>query len=129
MRIRDRRIARGCSAHSWLLLCSALLIPTSAASRTEYHLGGPDGNRWRAALGEESAGRYQVFDSAGQILRSVPVAITPYGAGTDTLIDFTDTAIQARYIDPAVNLLAADPETNLASGSTPIRLPLSLIHL
>ena len=123
MRIRDRRIAKRCSARSWLLLCSALLIPASAASRTEYHLGGPDGNPWHAALGEESAGSYQVLDSAGQILRSVPVAITPYGAGTDTLIDFTDTAIQARYIDPAVNLLAADPETNLASGSTPIRLP------
>ncbi len=69
MRVQDRHIIRCCNARIWLLLCSALLIPASAAGRTEYHLGGPDGNPWRAALGEENAGSYQVFDSEDQILR------------------------------------------------------------
>ena len=105
------------------LLCTALLIPTAVLSRTEYHLGGLDGNSWQDVLGEESAGSYRVFDTEGQLLRSEAVSITPHGAGTDTLIDFSGTSIQARFIDPATNLLAADPETNLASGSTPIRLP------
>ena len=77
--------------------------------------GGPDGNAWQDALGEENAGSYQVFDQDGQLLRSMPVGITPHGAGTDTLIDFSANSIQPRFIDPTVNLVGA--------GSTPIPLP------
>lgn len=108
---------------AYLLLCSALIAPVPALGRTEYHLGGEDGNSWQDALGEESAGSYQVFDTEGQLLRSVPVGITPHGAGTDTLIDFSGAAIQSRFIDSSVNLTGADPETNLGSGSNPIPLP------
>ena len=46
-------------------LCTALLIPTAVLSRTEYHLGGLDGNSWQDLLGEESAGSYRVFDTEG----------------------------------------------------------------
>ena len=107
----------------YIVLCSVLLAAAPALSRTEYHLGGPSGNAWQDALGKESAGSYQVFDQEGQLLRSVPVGITPHGAGTDTLIDFSDNTIQPRFIDPSVNLVEADPETNLGAGSTPIPLP------
>jgi len=107
----------------YLFLHCALLTATPALGRTEYHLGGPDGNAWQDALGEENAGSYQVFDQDGQLLRSMPVGITPHGAGTDTLIDFSANSIQPRFIDPTVNLVGADPETNLGAGSTPIPLP------
>ena len=88
----------------YLLVYCTLVTATPALGRTEYHLGGPDGNAWQDALGDENAGSYQVFDQDGQLLRSMPVGITPHGAGTDTLIDFSGAAIQSRFIDSSVNL-------------------------
>ena len=103
-------------------LC-ALLTVSQVAARSEYHLGA-DGNPWQDTLLEDGpAGVYLVFDKDGQQVRRVSVGITPYGAGTDTLIDFSGTTIQPRFIDPAVNLANADPETDLGSGSSIIPLP------
>ena len=50
----------------YLLLYCALLTATPALGRTEYHLGGPDGNAWQDALGEENAGSYQPHAHSGR---------------------------------------------------------------
>jgi len=98
--------------------CALLFAASQAAGRSEYHLGGEDGNPWQDALAEDAAGSYLVFDDDGQQVRTVPVGATPHGAGTDTLIDFSGTSIKPRYIDPEVNMVLTDPE------SAEIKIPL-----
>ena len=49
---------------------------------------GADGNAWQTALTAESA--YQILDTNGQPLRQVQVGLSPFVAGTDTLIDFSN---------------------------------------
>lgn len=98
-----------------------LLTTTLAHGRGEYRVGGPDGNLWQDLLSEEAAGVYQLFDAEGQQQSTVPVGVTPHGAAADTLIDFTNNAIQPRYIDPAVNLTLTDP------NSSAIKIPLPYI--
>ena len=88
-----------------------LLMFSSAWGLTEYRLGGVDGNAWQTALSLEEAGVYVVLDGEGQELRQVPVAVTPYGAGSDTLIDFSGSSIQPRFIDPNVNIVLVDPNS------------------
>ncbi|MCE2447150.1 MAG: hypothetical protein J4F35_01785, partial [Candidatus Latescibacteria bacterium] len=84
---------------------------------TEYRLGGPDGNPWQAILAGESV--YQAFAADGQVERQVSVGISLFEAGADTLIDFSGTSIQPRFIDPSVNIARADVE----AGRTTIPLP------
>jgi hypothetical protein len=92
----------------FLLFCffSMLLGTTQVFGATEYRLGGVDGNAWQAIQDAESV--YEVFDTDGQVVRQVPVRLSPFGAGTDTLIDFSGTSILPRFIDPAVNIALAD---------------------
>jgi hypothetical protein len=52
------------------------------------------------------------------VVGRVKVGTTPHGAGTDTLIDFSGTSIQPRFIDAQVNLALTD------SGSDPQKIPL-----
>jgi len=84
---------------------------------TEYRLGGVDGNPWQAALSVEGGGVYVVLDASGEVVRQVGVGVTPFGAGTDTLIDFGGSAIQPRFIEGGVNLALTDLE------SEPQRVP------
>ena len=79
-----------------------LLSAVPVLGATEYRLGGINGNDWQATLTEESF--FQIQDADGQPLRQVPVGISPFGAGADTLVDFSSTAIQPRLIDPSVNI-------------------------
>ncbi|MBI2504095.1 MAG: gliding motility-associated C-terminal domain-containing protein [Candidatus Latescibacteria bacterium] len=88
-----------------------LLAVSPASGRTEYRLGGTDGNPWQASLSLEKAGTYVVLDENGQEVRRVAVGTTPHGAGTDTLIDFSRTSIRPRFIDPGVNMALTDPES------------------
>ena len=74
-----------------------LLSAVPVFGATEYRLGGINGNDWQAALTAESF--FQIQDADGQPLRQVPVGISPFGAGADTLVDFSSTAIQPRLID------------------------------
>ena len=53
-------------------LCSLVLSVSPASGRTEYRLGGGDGNPWQSALSTENAGTYRVLDAQGQQVRSVP---------------------------------------------------------
>ena len=62
---------------------------------------------------------FQIQDADGQPLRQVPVGISPFGAGADTLVDFSSTAIQPRLIDPSVNIARADVD----ASKTEIPLP------
>ena len=61
--------------------------------------------RWRGGSA------YVVLGADGQEQRRVEVGVTPYGAGTDTLINFLDHAIQPRFIDSNVNITLIDPES------------------
>ena len=94
-----------------------LLSAAHVFGATEYRLGGVSGNDWQAVLTEESF--FQIQDADGQPLRQVPVSISPFGAGADTLVDFSGTAIQPRLIDPAVNIARAD----VHASKTEIPLP------
>ena len=100
-----------------LCFCSVLLGAVPVLGGTEYRLGGPDGNPWQAVLAGESA--YQAFAADGQVERQVSVGIAPFGAGADTLVDFSGTAIQPRLIDSSVNIARADVD----ASKTQIPLP------
>ena len=96
----------------------AVLAVSQAWARTEYRVGGSDGNPWQAPLSIEAAGVYLVFDVSGQELRRVPVGTSSLDVGADTLIDFSGTAIKPRFIDPTVNMALTEP------GSSEIKIPL-----
>ena len=100
-----------------LCFCGVLLGAAPVLGGTEYRLGGPDGNPWQAILTGESA--YHIFAADGQVERQVTVGVSPFGAGADTLIDFSGTSIQPRLIDPSVNIARAD----VNAGKTTIPLP------
>jgi len=93
-----------------LLLCVGL--PEGISARSEFILGGADGNAWATAL-ESEGSVYLVVDQ--QSVRQVPVATTPHGAGGDTLIDFQHpefpNSILPRFFDPTVNITLADTES------------------
>ena len=99
------------------LLLFLVLTAAHVFGATEYRLGGISGNDWQAVLTEESF--FQIQDADGQPLRQVPVRISPFGAGADTLVDFSSTAIQPRLIDPSVNITRADVD----ASKTEIPLP------
>ena len=100
-----------------LCFCGVLLGAAPVLGGTEYRLGGTDGNPWQAILAGESV--YQAFAADGQVERQVSVGLSPFGAGADTLIDFSGTSIQPRLIDPSVNIARAD----VNAGRTTIPLP------
>ncbi len=100
-----------------LCFCGVLLGAAPVLGGTEYRLGGTDGNSWQTILTGESI--YQAFAADGQVERQVSVGISPFGAGADTLIDFSGTSIQPRLIDPRVNIARAD----VNAGKTTIPLP------
>ncbi len=91
-----------------LLLC--VCFTDRASARSEFILGGAEGNPWATALSSEGA-VYLVVDQ--QNLRTVAVSTTPHGAGGDTLIEFKHasfpTSILPRFFDPSVNITLADP--------------------
>ena len=100
-----------------LCFCSVLLSAVPVLGGTEYRLGGLDGNPWQAILAGESV--YQAFAADGQVERQVSVGISPFGAGADTLVDFSGTAIQPRLIDSSINIARADVD----ASKTQIPLP------
>jgi len=93
-----------------------LLGTTQVFGATEYRLGA-EGNAWQATLTTESI--YQILDADGQPLRQVQVGLSPFATGADTLVDFSGTSIQSRWIDPSVNIAHADVE----ASATEIPLP------
>lgn len=105
-------------ARAWPICFLSAWFPLTAAwGLTEYRLGGVEGNAWQTVLSLEGGGEYVVLGEDGQELRRVAVHITPFGAGTDTLIDFSGASIQPRFIEAGVNLTLTDLE------SEPQRVP------
>jgi gliding motility-associated-like protein len=100
-----------------LSIISLTLSVSAVSARTEYRLG-EDGNPWVAALSDGNAGVYLVVDAQGQVERRIQVGTTPFGAGTDTMIHFTATSIQPRFIEKEKNLTLTDP--NAPKGGVPL---------
>ena len=100
-----------------LCFCGVLLGAAPVLGGTEYRLGGTGGNPWQDILTGKSV--YHIFAADGQVERQVSVGVSPFGVGADTLIDFSDTSIQPRFIDPSVNIARAD----VNAGRTSIPLP------
>jgi gliding motility-associated-like protein len=92
------------------LVC--LLSVTSAAAVTEFRLGGGAGTSWATALSTEGGAFYVITDSTGQVLRQVDVGATPRGGGVDTLISFSDNALQPRFFESWVNLALTDLDSD-----------------
>ena len=46
-------------------------------------------------------------------MRTVPVGTTPFGDGTESMIDYRGTSIQPLFIEPGVNLALSDPSAAL----------------
>ena len=96
-------------SRTWLVSC-ALIAALSAAAwgRAEFRLGG-DGNSWEALAALE-APTISIFDAdGGMTSRPVPVveppvSVLPQLTAADSMLDYTDNAIQVVWIDSSENL-------------------------
>ena len=93
-------------------LLSLLLPCCGHAFGAEYRLGGTDGTPWQTALSSEESSFYLVYDSSGQVTGRVAVQASPFGAGGNSMIDFSNNVLTPRAIDAFVNLALADPTTS-----------------
>jgi hypothetical protein len=89
------------------LLCWAAPL----AAVTEYRLGGADGTPWQEALSVNGAGTYVVYDALGNVVRVIPVGVSPRTVGTDTLIDYAEQSLRPRFFDPETNIAITDTDT------------------
>ena len=88
------------------LIVLALLVlglGGSAWARSEFRLGGTDGNAWQGLLSDQQA-VYVVVDEAGEVSSVLPVTISTEEAGIDTMIDYANNGIRPVWIDPSVYL-------------------------
>ncbi len=107
-----------------VVLVAVVLCAGIVSARTEYTLGGPEGNPWQAALSTEGAGDFVTFDEEGGVLRRVAVATVPHGASGDTLVQFEASgflnSIQPLFIEPEANLALSEAD------SPEIKIPLPI---
>ena len=87
-----------------------LLASQPAHGRSEYRLGGDDGNPWREAL--SGGGEYLNFDDQS-VARRVQVKVPPrgalpYGDPAARAADFSGTSMRPLHIAPDINLVKAD---------------------
>ena len=80
------------------------LLPAGqpAHGRSEFRLGGEDGNPWEEVLSGD--GRYLNFDSENQLEGRVQVAAIPNGDPQVKLAEFNGGSMRPFYIAPDVNL-------------------------
>ena len=104
------------------LILGLSLQAGAAFARTEYVLGGAEGNPWQAALSEDAAGEFVVYDEEGAAVRRVAVPTTPYGEGGDRVVEYEASpgSILPLYLHPEQNLALTDPD------SPEIRIPLPI---
>ena len=100
-----------------------LLASQPAHGRSEYRLGGKDGNPWQDVL--SGGGEYLKLDSQS-VARRVQVGVPlrggiPYGDPQVKLADFSGTSIRPLHIAPEDNLVLADVQ----KGPRLIPLPLT----
>jgi gliding motility-associated-like protein len=92
---------------SLLILLSCL----GATGAAEYRLGA-GGALWETALSMDEPSFYLLTDGVDQITDRVPVQATPFGAGGNSMIDFSANSLVSRRIDADINMALADPNTN-----------------
>ncbi len=94
-------------------LCILVLGGSAISARTEYRLGGQDGNSWEAALSDGNATEYLVLDGMDEVERG-PVGTTLFGEPKAHMIHFINStnSITPRFIEEHVNLTQADPESS-----------------
>ena len=119
------RHSMGCAAgilYAAGTLCAAGILVSAfdAAARTEYRLGGDNGNPWGAATDASGAGEYVILDTNGGIESSVAVGVTPYGEAISTMIVIDGTSAGPRYFDGTVDVAVTDN----TSGPGDVPLPL-----
>jgi hypothetical protein len=87
------------------LVCTmvGICIAGSAWARSEFRLGGTDGNAWQGLLTDTEA-VYVVVDPDGAIRSTLPVGISTEEVGVDTMIDYANNGIRPVWIDPTHNL-------------------------
>ena len=97
-----------------------VLLASPAHGRSEYRLGGEDGNPWQDVL--SGGGEYVNFDSQNRIAGRVQVDVGPPGDSEVKLANFSfGTSMRPLHIAPHDNLVRAD----LKEGSSQIPLPLT----
>ena len=102
------------------MLCLGAALFRDATARTEFRLGGPEGNRWQAALSLDEVGEYVVFDEGGQEVRREPVSASPFEEPLDRLNDFSGNTLRPFFVEAGVNLVLTDPDVTV---DTDIPLP------
>ena len=85
------------------------LAGAPAEGRSEYRLGGADGNGWATAL--SGGGEYLNFDDREQP-SPVPVAVVPFSDLQTKLVDFPGTSMGPVFVSPDVNLVEIDVDEN-----------------
>ena len=82
------------------------------SGRSEYRLGGSDGNDWSAVLSR--GGEYLNFDGRNRNPRQVPVSVAPIGDTEAKLVDFSGRSMRPVFVSPDVNLVVGerDEETS-----------------
>ena len=110
--------------HVVAVICATAIAFSSspAAARTEYRLGGADGNPWEAATNPAGAGEYVILDTGGNVERTVAVGVSPFGRASNTMIvvDRTGTSISPREFDGTVDVAVTDNTTG--PGDVPLPL-------
>lgn len=89
-----------------ILAMLVLGLGGSAWARSEFRLGGANGNTWQGLLSDEQA-VYVVVDGSGAVTSTLPVGISTEDVGIDTMIDYANNGIRPVWIDPTVNLALA----------------------
>ena len=74
-----------------------------AGARSEFRLGGIDGNAWQGLLTDTEA-TYVVIGPSGEVQSSMSVGISTEEVGIDTMIDYSNNEIKPVWIDPQHNL-------------------------
>ena len=89
-----------------LFAITFLLASQPAVSRSEFRLGGDDGNPWEVVL--SGGGRYLNFDGENQITGRVQVGATPNGDPLVKLAEFNGSSMRPLYVTPDFNLAQVD---------------------
>lgn len=86
-----------------MLVVLSLLLVDGAWARSEFRLGGVDGNTWQGLLTEENA-VYLIVDRDGVVTSTRSIGFAQEVAGIDTMIDYANNSIGPVWVDPNENL-------------------------
>ncbi len=99
---------------------TCLIFYSLANARTEFLIGGVDGNAWDALIAADGAVEYLVYDAHGQESRREIVRAVPSSEPSNRLTDFTGNTFRPFRVEAGVNLVLTDPAE---TSDTEIPLP------